>query len=186
MSESNSGTQATTFARTSSSRRWAAWRRATTAKFWKLSPISASTRLSWASSVCTRAARSSRRGQQGGVVAQAHGAPFRRLVQQVVGQGLVEHQGTKVKVASGQGLDEELGFSNRRSLQRAHHHESGAVVEEQPLDGACPLDEARIHGLEEDEELGDVLEELRAKDPVCDLIEGPRRHVHDPAAIRAR
>ena len=43
-----------------------------------------------------------------------------------------------------------------------------------------PLDEAGVHRLEQDEELGDVGQELRAEDPVGHLVEGPRRDVHQP------
>ena len=43
-----------------------------------------------------------------------------------------------------------------------------------------PLDEAVVHRLEEDEELGDVLQELRAEDAVGHRVEGLRRHAdHD-------
>ena len=47
-----------------------------------------------------------------------------------------------------------------------------------------PLDEAAVHRLEQDEELGDVRQELRPEDPVGHLVEGPRRHVHEARPVR--
>ena len=48
------------------------------------------------------------------------------------------------------------------------------------------LDEPVVHRLEEDEELGDVLEELRAEDAVCELVEGPRGRGHHPRPVGHR
>ena len=50
--------------------------------------------------------------------------------------------------------------------------------------GVGPLDEAVVHRLEEDEELGDVLQELRAEDAVGHRVEGPRRRVDEPGLVR--
>ena len=48
------------------------------------------------------------------------------------------------------------------------------------------VDEAVVHRLEVQEELGDVLEELAAEDAVGHLVEGPARHVeHARAALAA-
>ena len=44
-----------------------------------------------------------------------------------------------------------------------------------------PLDEAVVHRLEQDEELGDVLQELRAEDAIGQLVEGPERPRSSPA-----
>ena len=43
-----------------------------------------------------------------------------------------------------------------------------------------------VHGLEEQEELGDVLQELRAEDAVGHLVEGPAGQVEHPRPGRAR
>ena len=51
------------------------------------------------------------------------------------------------------------------------------------VDRLGPLDESLVHRLEEDEELGDVRQELRAQDAVGHLVEGPRRHVHQPRPV---
>ena len=53
-------------------------------------------------------------------------------------------------------------------------------------DGLGPLDEAVVHRLEQEEELGDVLEELRAEDAVGHRVEGLRRHVQHRGCGRAR
>ena len=78
-----------------------------------------------------------------------------------------------MQLAITEGVDEELGLVERRRLERAHDDERGAGVGEHTLHGARTLDEPVVHRLEEDEELGDVLEELRAEDAVCELVEGP-------------
>ena len=62
-----------------------------------------------------------------------------------------------------------------------HDDERGAPVVQDPLDRLGPLDEPVVHRLEQDEELGDVLEELRAEDAVGDGVEGLRGDVDDPA-----
>ena len=55
----------------------------------------------------------------------------------------------------------------RRRLERGHDDERRApVVRAARVDRVGPLDEAVVHRLEQDEELGDVLEELRAEDAV--------------------
>ena len=57
------------------------------------------------------------------------------------------------------------GLVRRRRLQRRHDDERRARVDEQRLDLAGPGDEALLHRLEEHEELGDVLQEPRARAP---------------------
>ena len=74
----------------------------------------------------------------------------------------------------------------RRRLERGDDHERGARVGERAGDGLGPLDEARVHRLEEDEELGDVLEELRAEDAIGHGVEGLRRQASAPGSGRAR
>ncbi len=73
---------------------------------------------------------------------------------------------------------------HRSRLEGAHHHEGGPPVAKQALNRLGPLDEPAVHGLEQDEELGHVLQELRAEDPVGDLVERPRSHVDEPALVR--
>ena len=78
---------------------------------------------------------------------------------------------------------EELGLAQRRGLEGGDHHEGGAPVAEQPGHRFGPLDEAGVHRLEEDEELGDVGQELGAEDPVGHLVEGPGGEVHQLGAV---
>ncbi len=67
--------------------------------------------------------------------------------------------------------------------RRAHDHKRGAPVEQEAFDRPGPLDEAGVHGLEQDEELGDVLQELRAEHPIGDLVEGPGGDVDHAAPV---
>jgi hypothetical protein len=60
------------------------------------------------------------------------------------------------------------------------------VVFQQPRDRPRPLDEAVVHGLEQEEELPDVLQELRAENAIGDRVEGLRGVVEDPGASRGR
>ena len=73
---------------------------------------------------------------------------------------------------------------SRRRLERAHHHEGGAAVLQGAGHGLGPLDEAVVHGLEQDEELGDVAQELRAEDAVGHQVEGLGRGVVEPRPVR--
>ena len=79
---------------------------------------------------------------------------------------------------------EALGLVQRRRLERGHDRERRALVVQQALDRLGPRDEAVVHRLEVQEELGDVLEELAAEDAVGHLVEGPARDV-DARACRA-
>ena len=72
---------------------------------------------------------------------------------------------------------ELLALAQRRVLERGHHDERRALVVEQRLDRARPGDEAVVHRLEVEKELGDVLEELTAEDAIGHLVEGPTRDV---------
>ena len=72
----------------------------------------------------------------------------------------------------------------RRGLERGHHDERGARVDEQRLDLAGAADEPALHGLEQHEELGDVLQEPRAQHAIGDLVERLRRHREQPRPVR--
>ena len=78
---------------------------------------------------------------------------------------------------------EEFGLAHGCRLERGDHHERGATVREEACHRLGTLDEAVVHRLEQDEELGDVGQELRAQDPVGHLVEGARRHVDQPRAV---
>ena len=104
----------------------------------------------------------------------------RGRVPEVVGQDLVQHDGPEVQVAGRQLSGEELRLAQRGGLEGGDHHEGGPPVREQPGHRLGPLDEPVVHGLEEDEELGDVGQELGAEDPVGHLVEGPGGQVHQP------
>jgi len=90
----------------------------------------------------------------------------------------------EVKVSIGEGAREEFAFAQRNDFERRHDDERRAVVREQPLHRSRPFDEAVVHRLEQDEELGDVRQELRPEDPVGHLVEGLGREVHDLRAVR--
>ncbi len=80
----------------------------------------------------------------------------------------------------------DLRLAERRAFERGDHRERGAPVVEQLLDGLRALDEPAVHGLEVQEELGDVLEELAPEDAVGHLVEGPAGDVdHAPTAPTA-
>ena len=85
-----------------------------------------------------------------------------------------------------EGVDEELGFARGHVLEGADDDERGSAIVQQAVDGARALHEAVVHRLEVHEELGDVLQELRAQDSIGDLVEGPRREVDDARARRGR
>ena len=59
----------------------------------------------------------------------------------------------------------------RRGLERGDDDEGSSGIDEEILHLPGPLDEARLHGLEEHEEVGDVLQEPRAQHPVGHLVE---------------
>ena len=96
-------------------------------------------------------------------------------------QRLVQDEGAEVIAAGGQLLAEELRLAQGRALQRRHDGEGRPPVVEQTLDRLGPLDEPGVHRLEVEEELGDVLQELAAEDPVGELVEGLAREVHGAA-----
>ncbi len=57
---------------------------------------------------------------------------------------------------------------------------------QEAFDRVRALDEPLVHRLEEQEELGDVLQELAAEQPIGHLVEGPARHVdHARAPLAA-
>jgi hypothetical protein len=91
-----------------------------------------------------------------------------------------------VQLALVEGGDEVLGLAQRRCLERGDHHERGALVAQRLGDRIGALHEPWRHGLEQREELGDVLEELRAQDPIGHRVEGLGRQVHRPATSTAR
>ena len=118
--------------------------------------------------------------------AQALGDAGGARVEQVVGQDLVQHESAQVEALVAEGVYEELGLPRGNVLEGADDDERRTPVVQQAVDGLGPLDEAVVHGLEGEEELGDVLEELRAEDAVCDLVEGPGREVDEARAGRGR
>jgi hypothetical protein len=91
-----------------------------------------------------------------------------------------------VQLAIRQRVDEELRLPDRRRLERRHNHERGALVGQGARHGPGALDEAVVHGLEQQEELGDVLQELGTEDAVGHRVEGLRRHREHPAPGRHR
>ena len=80
-----------------------------------------------------------------------------------VGQRLVQHHRTEVEVPVEQRRAELLGLVQRRRFERGDDRERRAAVVQQPLDRLRALDESRVHRLEVEEELRDVLEELAAR-----------------------
>ena len=78
-------------------------------------------------------------------------------IEQAVGQRLVEHQRAEMEPAVAQHRAEVLGFVQRRGFERGDDREGRAPVVQQPLDRLRTLDEAVVHRLEVEEELGDVL-----------------------------
>ena len=84
-----------------------------------------------------------------------------------------------MELALGERLDEELGLLGGGGLQRGHDDEGRAVVLEEAGHRMRAFDEAVVHGLEQEEELADVLQELRAEDAVGDRVEGLRGVVED-------
>ena len=100
--------------------------------------------------------------------------------QQVLGQCLVEHQRAEVEAAVGQLAAERLGFTQWCTLERGDDRERRAPVVEQRFDRVRPFDEAAVHRLEVQEELGDVLEELTAEHAIGHLVEGPAGGVEHP------
>ncbi len=88
-----------------------------------------------------------------------------------------------MQLAFGDRLGEVLRLAQGHGLQGGDDDERRPPVGQEPLDGPGPLDEAVVHGLEQDEELGDVGQELRAQDAVGHLVEGPRGQVDQPRAV---
>ena len=122
-------------------------------------------------------------GQLDGACGHRLGQLVRLGVAQVVGQHLVQDHRAQVELARRELGREELRLAHRRRLERRHHHEGGPPVRQQPRHRLGPLDEAGVHRLEQDEELRDVRQELRAEDAVGHLVEGPRRHVHQSRPV---
>ena len=91
-----------------------------------------------------------------------------------------------MEVARDERCAEALGLVQRRGLERRDDRERRAPVVQQPLDGPGARDEAGVHRLEVQEELGDVLEELTAEDAVGHLVEGPARDVRARACRAGR
>ena len=116
----------------------------------------------------------------------AHGLGHRPAVgpQEIVGQHLVEDDGPEMEPPGAELLGEELCLSQGHGLEGRDDHERRAAIGQQSLDGLGALHEPGVHGLEEDEELGDVREELRAQDAVGNLVEGPGGGVHESRPIR--
>ena len=106
--------------------------------------------------------------------------------QEVVGQHLVQDQRPEVEPARRELAAERLRLAQRCALERGHDRERGAPVVQQLLDRLRTLHEPAVHGLEVEEELGDVLEELASEPAVGHLVEGPAGGVeHAPAAATA-
>ena len=104
----------------------------------------------------------------------------RRLVVNDRRQDTIGDDRAEMEVASAQRAGQVARFVRRGRLERGHHDERGSRVAEEPLDLAGMLDEPLLHRLEEDEELGDVLEESRPEDSIRHLVEGLRRHREQP------
>ena len=68
-------------------------------------------------------------------------------------------------------------------VERRHDDERRSVVEQDAGHGLGPFDETVVHRLEEHEEVGDVLQELRAEDAIGNAVEGPRGAVMQPGAV---
>ena len=85
--------------------------------------------------------------------------------------------------AGGQLLGEELRLAQGHRLEGGDDDEGGPPVRQQAADRLGSLHEPVVHRLEEDEELGDVGEELGPEDPVGDLVEGLRGHVDQPRPV---
>jgi len=75
-----------------------------------------------------------------------------------------------VQVPGAQALDELFGLHGRHGLERRHDHERRAHVAQEAVHGFGPGDEPVPHGLEENEEASQVLQELAAQDAVRDLV----------------
>ena len=78
---------------------------------------------------------------------------------------------------------EELGLAQRRGLEGGDHHEGGPPVGQQPGHRLRPVHESLVHGLEEDEELRDVGQELGPEDPVRHGVERLGRRVHQTRPV---
>ena len=148
-----------------SSARCSASRAATTWKFRKLSPTSRSTRAVRPASarpgtagggeLARRAACASRHRRSAARVALGRG--------RYSGSTLLSTSAPRWKSRVVERLAEELGLAHRRASSVVTTSERRAPVVQQPLDGLGPLDEPVVHRLEEQEELGDVLQELRCR-----------------------
>ena len=123
-------------------------------------------------------------GHLGAVMGERLGHRGGVAIQEQLRQHLVQHQGADVVAALAQQLQEELRLAGRRDLQGRHHDERRLRPAEQRGHGPGPLDEAVVHRLEEHEELGDVLQELRAEDAVGDRVERLGGEAHQPRPVR--
>jgi hypothetical protein len=112
------------------------------------------------------------------LVGHALGQARRGRVAQVVGQDLVQNDGPEVQLAGRQLGGEELGLPKGSGLERGHHHEGGAAIGQQPGHGLGAGHKPLVHGLEKDEELRDVGQELGPENPVRHGVEGLGRHIH--------
>jgi hypothetical protein len=81
---------------------------------------------------------------------------------------------------------EGLGFAQRRPFERGDHGEGRAPIMQELFDRVRALHEPRVHRLEVQEELGDVLEELAPEHAIGHVVEGTARDVdHARAAAPA-
>src|SRR2546423_1842519 len=79
--------------------------------------------------------------------------------------------------------DEELGLAHGIRIEGRHDEKRRAVVEQRAGHRLRPFDETVVHGLEENEELGDVLQELCAQHSIGNAVERLRRGREQPRAI---
>ena len=106
-------------------------------------------------------------------------------IEQAVGQRLVEHERAEMEARGRRSTAQKFSASYSGAA-------SSVVTTANVVRRSCSsrstalraLDEAVVHRLEVQEELGDVLEELAAEHAIGDLVEGPARDV-DHAHARA-
>ncbi len=110
-----------------------------------------------------------------------------RLVRGRVGEGARQHpvadEQAEVEPALGEGGLHLEGLAPGDRLEGGDKEERRAQVVQQPVDRRGPRHEALSHRLEEDEEVGHVLEELAAEHSVGHLVEGLRGEVDEAGAI---
>ena len=89
-----------------------------------------------------------------------------------------------MKTLHRQQVHEGLRLPYRHRLQRADHDKGCTPVGQKPLDFLRPRDKTLGKGLEQYEELGYILEELRADDLVGHVVKRLRGNVGQPALVR--